>query len=171
MAFSGTPQEQAFTAKLARVLDMLRGSSEANGARRSGGLFLALVPIILAFAAACASAQITPNQPSKLPDAVLGAFTPHSRNYWSLGELVVRRDTLSWGTCVEVPYRLLATRGAESLIQLLRSPPCVLRGESSFLILERSSRFLEVAICGEKAEFDRERRERSCSWGTLAKKD
>ena len=140
------------------------------------------IVVMLSSAQACAeqpiihklssSAELQAHDRAKfLPAETIGIWTPYSENYRQLGDLKIGADTLTWGNCQDVRFIIHRTEGKASLIELVRSPPCQLRGEASFLIFEHSDRGMEVSICRDRTDFAKARAERSCSWGVLAKGD
>ena len=119
---------------------------------------------------ACAQPEGDAGEGARLPDEVLGEWSPLSENYWQYGRLAIERDTLTWGTCVEEPYRVLRSTDSAWLIELVRSPGCPFRGPETNLWLEISERGLILSRCQEPNEIEKPLRERSCGWGILTKR-
>ncbi|BAU47349.1 hypothetical protein SVA_0770 [Sulfurifustis variabilis] len=100
--------------------------------------------------------------------AFIGTWTPYSKGYWEFGDLNVSSDKLSWGKCKEVPYSIFKRDGDGDYLELSPSRPCSLRRPASFLIMKlKSATELEVTICHERTELDKEPGQRMCSWGVL----
>lgn len=106
----------------------------------------------------------------RLPEHLLGTWTPYSEGYQGFGDLTIGPDFLTWGTCLEARYRLFRTRDSTHYLELLRLPPCKFGFHASFLVLVPSNEGLEVSVCREKDEFNRASTRQFCSWGILYRK-
>jgi hypothetical protein len=105
---------------------------------------------------------------SELPKAFLGVWTPLGRGYLAIGDLVLDEHSLTWGNCLNAPYRTLRQIGEAYLAQfLLATPACHVRGEASFLIIEPADQGIEVSICRDPTEFNKPKTDRRCSYGVL----
>ena len=131
----------------------------------TGGI-VAISPIISLAETKSSETTIIP-----IADDLQGAWEPMSRNYLEFGQLTIKADNLSWGTCVETKFNVLYVEDDTYYIQLHRSPLCKLRGKSSFLIIESTTQGLEVAICKDRVEMKKPRNARLCSWGILTKRN
>jgi hypothetical protein len=130
---------------------------------RCVGLLFLVTPL------ACAQPEGDGDGPQRLPDAFIGQWAPSSTSVRRFGTLSIQTDTLTWGTCVAVPYRLLESDASAWLIELVSAPPCRLGLPAPFLVLEASERGLIASICQQSTESQKPLLERSCSWGELIK--
>ena len=100
-----------------------------------------------------------------------GVWEPYSKNYWGHGDLSIKENTISWVNCKEVPFKTLRVEGETYYVELDSSKPCTFHGRaSSFLILQVDGNRLEVSICGQQEELNKEPTKRLCSWGILGRK-
>jgi hypothetical protein len=130
---------------------------------RCGALLLLATPI------ACAQPEGEANRTQSLPDEVIGQWTPSSTSLQGFGTLTIEPNILTWGSCANVPFRLLQSVGSAWFLELLQSPPCRLGLPAPFLALATSERGLIVSICQEATELQKPLLERSCSWGEVRK--
>src|SRR6187401_3482179 len=123
---------------------------------------------LMFFVATTVSAQPAAdrNEVQRLPDRVLAEWVPVTRTIWEFGNLTLEANSLTWGTCVKVPYRLLRSTRSAWLIELVSSPPCRLVRETSFW-LEESEDAIVVSWCADPNEIEKPLLERSCSSGRL----
>ena len=101
---------------------------------------------------------------------IRGVWEPSSRNYYGLGNLVLGRKSLTWGSCKSVPYKILKEEQGAIFLEVLRDSGCRPRGTERFLILDPTYNGLEVSICDNADEFPKPAKDRSCSWGILTKR-
>jgi hypothetical protein len=134
--------------------------------------------LILPAVASTACAQVAAPDPAtsaeptvaSLPVALMGTFSPYSRSYRQLGELIITADVLSWGRCQQVKYRVFRQRQGAYYIEQEAMPACKFVDRSTYLVLIPTNDGLELSICPERDEFDKPEDTRLCSWGVLYKK-
>jgi hypothetical protein len=106
-------------------------------------------------------------QPLRLPEDLLGVWTPLSENYVRYGKLTISRDVLTWGSCTKAPFRTLRSERKAFLIQVSNSSSCTsIRGADLFVLkpydnpyvdkytkdFRKNLMHIEVSICQERPE-------------------
>ena len=107
---------------------------------------------------------------AEVAHSLVGVWEPGSRNYWGHGDLIIKKNTITWANCKEVPFTTLRVKGETYYVELDSSRPCTFHGRvSSFLILQVDGNKLEVSICDKQEELNKEPMKRLCSWGILGR--
>ena len=138
--------------------------------RRLPQLFGYTPLMFLALTTASAQPAGDGSEAERLPDRILAKWVPVSRSIWRFGNLTIEADSVTWATCVKVPYRVLRGTSSAWLIELVSSPPCHLVEETPFW-LEAIEGGLVIVIswCTDPKEIERPLLERNCSSGRLQK--
>jgi hypothetical protein len=124
--------------------------------------------LIILAGQACAQPQSRQSETARLPDQVLGEWSPVSQNYRQYGTLTIAADRLTWATCVNETYRVLRSEHSAWLIELVRAPACPFPGRSTNpWWLEMEGDELLLSRCDDIREIEKPRIERSCSYGSL----
>jgi hypothetical protein len=136
---------------------------------RAAALTLVLMSI------AYAQLDVDEAKEQRLPEMVLGTWRPMTRNYLGLGDFVIEAETLTWGACLQEPYRVLHGRDSLWVLELARSPACPRSGPpASFWSLEiaRNGQVFDLTVmrCKDlielEKEIDKPLTERGCNgWG------
>lgn len=102
---------------------------------------------------------------------LFGTWQPQSENYFEFGDLIIKPDKLTWGSCKDISYSVLRAEDDTYYVELQRTASCRLRGDASFLIFLATSGRLKVSICHRQTEMNKDPKERLCSWGLLSRKN
>lgn len=107
----------------------------------------------------------------QLDRAFYGIYSPYSRSFLTLGKLVITPASISWGTCIDIPYSVIYREGESALLEFDPLKGCLENITGNYLVLERSKLDMTASICQDRDQYLAPRLERNCAWGILNKED